>query len=109
MPANTPLQGLPYSIGSDAPGTIDNTMQALAEALEKKLVQVYDDVADRDATITAPENGMVAVLTIPGEMYLRVAGAWQRIYPAADTPSITSSSSVPANTTGSDGDIHFVI
>lgn len=109
MPGTTPLQGLSYSIGSDNPKTIDDTMKLLAEGLEKKLVQVYTSTTDRDSKLTAPTNGMLVYLTGTNVLQLRVGSSWTQIYPPPSAPTITSGTSVPSNSTGADGDLFFLV
>ena len=106
MPGTTTLQGFAYCLGSDNPKTIDDTTKALAEGVEKKVVQVYADSNDRNTKLGSPTGGMLTFLTNPGALDLYVAGVWIRLWPV---PVITSGSAVPANSVGKDGDIFFVV
>lgn len=109
MPGTTPMQGLSYSVGTDNPKTIDDTMKLLAEGTEKKLVQVYTSTADRDAKCTAPTNGMLIYITGTNVLQLRVGSTWTQIYPPAAQPTISTGSTVPANSSGANGDLFFQV
>ena len=106
MPGTTTLQGLSYCLGSDNPKTIDDTTKALAEGVEKKVVQVYASSTDRNTKLGSPTNGMLTFLVDVGALDLYVSGVWIRLWPA---PVITSGSAVPANSVGKDGDVFFVV
>ena len=106
MPGSSPLQAVPYLLGSDAPSQIDDVTQDMAEAIEKKLVQVYASSADRDSKLTAPTNGMLVFLSDLGALEVRAGGLWVRLWPQ---PTITSGSAVPSNATGKDGDVFFLV
>ena len=105
MASQTSNQALPYPQGTDTPADTPLFIQSLAQAVEKKLVQVFTTTSDRDTKLTAPTNGMLAVCTSSEEMFLRVGGAWVRIYPT--TSQIMYGTSTPSNSSGADGDIYM--
>jgi hypothetical protein len=72
---NTPLQTLPYPALSD-PANGPVGFQNLAQAVEKKLVQVYVDATDRAAKVTAPTAGMLCYLTTAARYELYNGTAW---------------------------------
>lgn len=108
MSANTTIQALPYSLGTDNPKTIDDTMKSLAQAIEKKLCMSFLSASDRDTKVGTPVDGMVCYLQDTDVLQLRRAGAWVQIYPLT-FPTITSGTTVPANSSGADGDIFFAV
>lgn len=81
---NTPLQGLPYPALSD-PANGPVGFQNLAQALEKKLVQVYTDGADRAAKVTAPTAGMFTFLTATGRYEYYTGTAWVALLPLTNS------------------------
>jgi len=103
MATTTPLQGLPIPEDADDPN-IPADITALANAIEKRLAGVYNSVADRDAKITAPQEGQLAILKDVNKIYVYFDSAWTQIYPAAG-PQITSGTTAP--TGGSNGDVYF--
>lgn len=72
---NTTLQGIPYPAQGDPPNG-PAQMQALALAVEPRLVQVYADAADRDNKVTAPASGMLAWLQSPGTYAFYDGSTW---------------------------------
>lgn len=103
MALNTANQGLPYPETTDAPHTpLD--IQNLALAVEKKLVMVFTDAAQRTTKVPAPTSGMVSVLTATDVVEFYDGAAWQRIFPP-QTPAFTRGTVVPSNSVGADGDV----
>lgn len=109
MPATTALQALSYPLGTDNPATLDETIRALAEGVERKVVQVYTSATDRDTKVGTPANGMLVYLTGTNVLQLRVGSSWVQIYPPPAQPTISSGTTVPANTSGADGDLFFQV
>ena len=106
MPSTSALQALPTLLGTDYPELIDDVSRDLASAVEMKLVQVYASVSVRDSKLTAPTNGMLVYLTTEATLSLFTGGAWVQLWPV---PTITSGTAVPANSTGKNGDVFFVV
>jgi hypothetical protein len=61
MPTTSALQQIPLPTMADAP-IIPSDMLAHVSATEKRVVMRFNDTAQRDGTITAPEDGMVVYL-----------------------------------------------
>jgi hypothetical protein len=99
----TPIQDLPFPDDDELLSTVPSHIEALAVALEKKLVMVFTNVADRDATITSPTNGMVAWTSSEKLLWVRDT-TWVQIYPAK--PKITSGTAAPTGS-GATGDLYF--
>jgi hypothetical protein len=105
MPDYTNANLFPYPLPADDPDVPDD-MKNLAQLVDKRVVGVYTDASDRD-TKTGPvvEEGMVAYLKNDDKLYVRTATAWA-LYPTPP-PTITSGTTVPANTSGANGDIFY--
>lgn len=73
--ATTANQGLPYPALTDSPNG-PTQMQALAQAVETKLVMVFADATTRDQKISAPVAGMLAYLTNPGVYVWYNGSSW---------------------------------
>lgn len=100
----TPIQDLPTptdTMDPDVPGDV----YALATALEKKLVMVFNNVTDRSARVTAPTEGMFAYMKDTNTFVVYDGAAWVSAYPAP--PTFRSGTTTPANTLGVDGDVYF--
>jgi len=106
MATTTPIQDLPVPTGSDDPD-VPGDMLALATALEKKLVMVFNNTTDRSTRVTAPVEGMFCFLKDTNTFHVYDGAAWVSAYPAP--PSFTSGTSVPSNATGNDGDVFFKV
>lgn len=107
MTANTPANSFPYPQSSDDPD-VPSDMQALAVAIDKRVMGVYNTSSDRDTkTASILQEGLFAYLKDSNSVTYYDGAAWQP-YPAA-YPAITSGTSVPSNATGSDGDIFFKV
>ena len=72
---NTTAQQLPYPAQGDPPNG-PGQIQALALAVEPRLVQVFADATDRDNKVTAPAGGMLAWLQNPGQYASYDGTAW---------------------------------
>lgn len=106
MATTTPGQDFPTPTNSDDPD-IPGDLFALASAIEKRVVGIYNNVADRDTRVPAPVEGQVAYLKDTNSFVYYDSAAWVTMFPTP--PTFTSSASVPSNGTGADGDVHFVV
>lgn len=102
MPTTTSMQGLPLPVPTDDPNVPDD-MSTLALAIEKKLVGVYASVSDRNSKVTTPVKGQVAFLQDTTKFTYWNSSAWVDMVPSQ--VSITSGSTVPANSVGNNGDL----
>jgi len=105
MATTTANQGLPYPEEADTPDPPRDFL-ALANAVEKKLVMAFTSAADRDAKVTAPVEGMLAVLKDVNQAHLYFDGAWSQLYPPTNMQQITSGTTAPDNAAGSNGDLY---
>lgn len=104
MATSTPQQAFPVPTATDDPD-IPGDMLALATAIEKRVVGVYNNITDRDTRVSAPQEGQVAYLKDSNGFHYYNGAAWAPMF--ADVPTFTTGSSVPSNATGSDGDVYF--
>lgn len=102
MSATTANQAMPYPTSTDDPD-VPSDMQALALALEKKLVMVFTDSTDRSTKVPSPTAGMFSVLTATNVMAMYNGSTWVQVYPPVIT--ITRGTVVPSNSSGVDGDV----
>lgn len=107
MASITPNQSLPYPVSTDSPD-VPRDIKALAEAIEKKLVMVFTDSATRSTKVPSPTAGMFSVLTSTGAVEYYNGSAWTKIYPSTG-PAFSRGTTVPANSSGADGDVFFKI
>ena len=107
MATTTPQQALPVPDETDDPD-IPADLMSLATAIEKKLVQVYNSVSDRDTVVTSPVEGQFCVLKDVNKIFCYLDSAWVQIYPVT-LPAITSGTTAPNNATGANGDIYFQV
>lgn len=84
---NTTNQALPYPALTD-PANGPVAVQNLAQAVEKKLVMVFVDAADRAAKLTAPTAGMLSFLTATGLFYYYSGTAWVQLLPTPPTAPV---------------------
>ena len=106
MPGTTPYQALPYPTGTDTPAGMTE-IQALAVALEPKLVMAFSSAADRASKIVTPTEGMLSWLNDANRFEYHNGTAWKRIGAAGDqigcrirrnaTQPINSAASTPVN------------
>ena len=108
MPGTTPAQAFRIPVSTDDPDVVDDVTQ-LAKMIEKRVVGVYNSTADRDSKTTAAgvEEGMFAFTKDANKVWYFDGTAWVAFPPAQ--PAITSGSSVPANSSGANGDIFFKV
>ena len=104
MATTTPQQGFPVPEATDDPD-VPGDMTALALAIEKRVVGVYNNVADRSAKVTSPQEGMYAFLKDTDDLTYYDGAAWVAAF--ATPPTFSSGSTVPNNASGSDGDVFF--
>lgn len=107
MTANTPANSFPYPTSSDDPD-VPGDMAALAVAIDKRVMGVYNNASDRDTkTSTILQEGLFAYLKDTNSVTYYTGSAWEAYPPAY--PAISSGTSVPSNASGSDGDIFFKV
>jgi len=106
MVNQTGNQGLPYPEPDDEPADMPVFVQALAEAIEGKLVQVFTSEAQRSTKVPVPTSGMVSVITSTDVVEFYDGAAWKRLYPPA-VPTFTRGTVVPSNASGVNGDVFF--
>jgi hypothetical protein len=108
MPGTTPAQSFRIPITTDDPDVVDDITQ-LAKMIEKRVMGVYATTAARDtATATAGvEEGMFAFTKDANKVWYYDGAAWVAFPPPQ--PTITSGTSVPANSSGVNGDIFFKV
>lgn len=108
MPGTTPAQGFRVPVAADDPDVVDDMTQ-LARGIEKRVLGVYATTAARDsATVAAGvEEGMFAFTRDTDKVWYHNGATWVSFPPAQ--PSITSGTTVPAASSGADGDIFFKI
>jgi hypothetical protein len=97
---------LPVPQESDSPD-VPVDMSALAVAIDKRLAGVYNDATDRNTRISAPQEGQLAYLKDTNLWTYYDGSAWQTVVPTL--PAFSSGSSVPSNTSGSNGDVFFKV
>jgi len=108
MATTTALQALPVPEETDKPDPPADFLK-LANAVEKRLAAVYASAADRDAKVTAPAEGQVAILKDVNRIYCYFDTAWTQIYPPTGLPTITSGTTAPNNATGANGDVYLQV
>jgi hypothetical protein len=103
MPTPSPLQGFPVPADADDPNIPADTM-ALAQAIEKRVVMVFDNASARDTTVggTAQE-GMFAFLKDTNALTYYDGAAWQPAFPRQ--PAFYLSGAAPTDDLGFDGDM----
>lgn len=106
MPTTTPIQDLPVPVGTDDPD-VPGDMSALANALEKKLVMVFNNTTDRSTRVSAPTEGMFCYLKDTNTFHVYDGAAWVSAYPTP--PTFRSGSTTPSNALGVDGDVYFKV
>lgn len=123
MPDVTPMQSFPFPTDADDPD-IPGDLEALANAIERRVVGVYANAADRDSKIPSPQTGQFAYLIGTNELTVYQGATWV-IYPEQEEdvlnpdtgqtetvpvyPKIYSGTGVPQNSLGNNGDIYFRI
>jgi hypothetical protein len=108
MPGTTPAQAFRVPISTDDPDVVDDITQ-LAKQIEKRVMGVYATTAARDSATAAAgvQEGMFAFTQDANKVWYYDGAAWQPFPPAQ--PAITSGSSVPANSSGANGDVFFKV
>lgn len=104
MATTTPGQSFPVMTASDDPD-IPVDIMALAVAIEKRVMGVYNNVADRSARVTAPQEGQFSILKDTDVVYRYDGSTWVQFPPSQ--PAITSGTAAPSNASGANGDIYF--
>ena len=106
MATTTTNQALPIPQTTDDPDVVGD-MVALATAIEKKLVMVFNNTTDRNTRVTSPTEGMFCFMKDTNTFLVYDGAAWVNAIGAL--PAFTSGSTVPANTSGNNGDVFFKI
>ena len=108
MPGTTPAQAFRVPITTDDPDVVDDITQ-LAKLIEKRVMGVYATTAARDTATAAAgvEEGMFAFTKDANKVWYYDGDAWVAFPPVQ--PAITSGTSVPANSSGANGDIFFKV
>jgi hypothetical protein len=112
MPGNTtpttPAQAFPVPVNGDDPD-VPLDMFNLAKAIEKRVMGIYASAAERNTFTTAAGvvEGMFAYLRDTNTVTYYDGTAWVNFPPTV--PAITNSTSVPSNSVGVDGDVHFKV
>lgn len=106
MATTTQMQQFPVMTSGDDPN-IPADILALAQAIEKRVVGVYNNISDRDAKVTSPEEGMFAYMKDTDLLVKYNGSGWVAAFPTV--PTFTSSTTVPSNGTGVNGDVHFKV
>jgi hypothetical protein len=106
MPQNTPIMGFQVPAATDDPNVAEDIM-TLATAIEKHVVMVFNTSIARDASVTAPTEGMHAYLKDTNVMTKYNGSSWENAYPAV--PAITSGTAAPINSNGANGDVYFQV
>lgn len=103
MPTTSANQGIRVLLSTDDPDVVDdiNTIRA---SLELRVVGTYSTTADRSTRVPSPTQGMISVLRDTNTVQLFNGSTWVTIYPPP-VPAITSGTSVPANSSGTNGDL----
>jgi len=108
MATTTTNQLLPYPVSTDTPADTPLFMQNLAQAVEKKLVQVFTSTTDRNTKLPTPVTGMFCITTDTLRAFWWNGASWIQVLPIT-VPAITSGGSVPLDANGANGDIYFKI
>jgi hypothetical protein len=108
MPTTTPAQGFRIPVNTDDPDVVDDVTQ-LAKAIEKRVMGVYATTAARDSATAAAgvEEGMFAFTKDTNSVWYYDGAGWVKFPPTQ--PAITSGTTVPANSSGANGDVFFKV
>lgn len=106
MATTTPAQAFPVMTSTDDPD-IPADILALALAIEKRVVGVYNNVTDRNTKVSSPQEGQFAFLKDTNTFTYYTGSAWADAF--EQPPTFSSGSTVPSNASGSDGDVFFKI
>lgn len=108
MPGTTPAQAFRVPVAGDDPDVVDDITQ-LAKMIEKRVMGVYATPAARDSATTAAgvEEGMFAFTKDTNSIWYYDGAGWVAFPPPQ--PAITSGTSVPANSSGANGDVFFKV
>lgn len=107
MATTTTQQGFPVPEPTDAPNHIAQDITALANAIEKRVMGVYVSITARNAAVTSPQDGQFSYIRDSDIVQVYQNGAWTNFPPTQ--VSITSGTTVPANSTGNNGDVFFKV
>lgn len=82
--------------------TVPAHLQAIVDAIEEHVILYADDWSYADTFIAPYTNGMLLFVADPEALYLRLGGAWVKVYPTSFTGT-----GPPDPTLGADGDLYF--
>lgn len=82
--------------------TVPAHLQAIVDAIEEHVVLHAADWSAADTNLTPYKNGMLVFVENPGALYLRLGGAWLKVYPTNYTGT-----GDPSPSLGVDGDLYF--
>lgn len=105
MPTTTPGQAFPVPTSADDPDVPDDLMN-LALAIEKRVMGVYASSAARGTAVPAPQEGQVAYLADTNSFTFYNGSAWVAMFAQV---AITSGTTVPSNSSGSNGDVFLKV
>jgi hypothetical protein len=106
MATTTNQQGFPVPTAGDDPD-IPADLLALANAIERRVVGVYNSATDRNTKITSPQEGQFAYLKDVDLLTKYNGTAWENAFPSP--PTFSSGPTVPANGSGTNGDVFFKV
>lgn len=75
MPTNSPINGIPYPVGSDD-ADMQSDMAALVGAIDTRMLPRFTDTSARDAAITSPIKGMMCYVDSFNLPMLRYSSYW---------------------------------
>lgn len=82
--------------------TVPAHLQDIVDAIEARVVLRADDWSDADTNIAPYQDGMLLYVANIGALFLRVNGAWVKLYPTNYTGT-----GAPDPALGADGDLYF--
>ena len=106
MATTTSNQQIRIPQSTDDPDVVDDLGNAVAD-IEKKLVMVFNNTADRTSRVSAPTEGMLSYMKDTNKLEKFDGAAWVNVL--GSTPNFTTGTAVPSNATGSDGDVFFKV
>ena len=107
MATTTPAQNFPVPENTDDPD-IPGDMMALALAIERRVLGVYQSAGDRNDKLTSPQTGQFAYLIDTNDLTLYNGTAWVS-FPEQEAPTTHAGTTPPSNSLGTDGDTYFQV
>lgn len=105
MATVTGNQGLRIPQTTDDPDVVTDLTNVVSD-IEKRLVMVFNNTADRSTRLASPTEGMLSYLKDTDKYYTFTGSAWVLL---VMVPTFTTGTTVPSSGTGSDGDVFFKI